>query len=523
MNALFAGIAFALMVFTWSAFNLLLTVFLGIGFLHFFLLLKSGELQKAKHLAGLWLLIFGIFAAAATLNTGLGWLAQFGTLSTIFKVRLDAPLVAAAVILITFAIAAIAWYAQKKKTIGLQINRWIYILAILFFVFSPLLVGIFNISLRTSDVLGQTVGEESDGKNYFGNKYSMLIIFAIIGIPAMGFLLLRRAKDFSPLIVALVWLVITFFMAWGKLKFTYYWGLPLALTGAVVLVLGLKWMRGHSLLTKKAVTLGMGFMVLCGVAAGTLFVTQNVPNIESSPGWKEALFWANKNLPQEAAFFNWWDEGHWASFLANRKVIIDNRNADTQATSDVAQFVLAQSEEQGYALVSKYQGTHLLFGDDLLDKLANLGFFAYNITDPSDPRLQGLFGRVFNCEKKVATLTREVTFSCGGNNFTPQQMDSVPTQWREAPNQLDGGTPLNVYREEDNSKLYAFTQTGNKSLLVRLWMHDPAITKFKEIYRNSGGVRIYEVIYPAAISTPSEVIPIENPPISSSSDGNTVS
>jgi asparagine N-glycosylation enzyme membrane subunit Stt3 len=442
------------------------------------------------------MIAFGLLAVGATLHTGLFWLDQFGGILGNLLLGLDLRAVnTMGVIGAIWVLAGALWFSKKKFSWGAKVSRIVYTLAILGLVFSPLIVTVFNVSLRTGDVLGQTVGEESEGKNFFGNKYSYLILFAIIGIPVMGYLLLRKTKKYAFLAVPLVWLIVTFFMAWGKLKFTYYWGLPLALAGSVVLVLGLKWMARRSVNVKKLAAFGIGFMIFSGVAIGTLFVTQNVPNIENSFGWKKALFWADETLPKDARFFNWWDEGHWISFLSNRKVLIDNRNADTSATKDVAAFMISTDAEEAYQLVKKYESTHLIFGDDLLGKMPNLGFYAYNITNASDSRIQGIFGTVINCSQRETALTKEVSIVCGGNTFPQGEFEALPSVWQQDPNTLIAqNTPGFVYREGDGSKIYVFSTRANELMLVRLWMGDPAVReKFTEIYRNSGGVRIFEV------------------------------
>ncbi len=493
VDALLSGIFFGTMAFAWSGFNQLVPILLGIGFMQFWNILIH-EPSESKPYAGLWMISFATFSLFATLSTGTGWLSQFGTIvgNLLFKTEFF-WYHTLAVIFVLFFICGIAWKIRHGSNLHHQkFLGWIYSLIILVLILSPLLVFMFHISLRTGDVLGQTVGEESEGSNYFGNKYSFMIIFAMIGLPACGYLLLKRARQYSFLILPIIWLVVTFFMAWGKLKFTYYWGLPLALMSGIVCVLALKWVLSHSTRTQKIVAVLIGFLVVGGIAAGTIFVTQNVPNIESSAGWKSALFWANENLPKNAKFFNWWDEGHWISFLSNRGVLIDNRNADTKATSDVAKFILSTDENEAVALIEKYGSTHLIFGDDLLSKEASMGYYAYNITNGSDPRIQGIFGTMLSCSPQTQSVTREQTYQCGSNTFTVAEFTALPTKWQSTPNNNQGGVAYFVYRDPRNTKLYAFTGPANQTMLVRLWMNDPVLKGFTEIYENTGGVRIYE-------------------------------
>lgn len=497
VNAVLAGVSFAMMAFTWSAFNMLVPILLGVGVVEFLIWLRNADYSKAKNFGIIWIISFLLLSIGATLQYQFGWLDQFGgILGNLFFGKSGfflAPQVIGFIIAVGIVLSLVRFWAKRGK-ISPNLIHHATTVVILLIVIAPLLVFMFDLSLRTGDVLGQTVGEESEGSNYFGNKYSFMVIFAFIGLPACGYLLLKRARQYSFLVLPLVWLVVTFFMAWGKLKFTYYWGLPLALMGAIVCVLALKWMNGKSISMQKYTAIALGFLVICGVAAGTIFVTQNVPNIEISPGWKEALFWANKNLPNETKFFNWWDEGHWISFLSGKGVLIDNRNADTKATADVARFIISEDANEALQIVKKYGSTHLIFGDDLLGKLPNLGFYAYNTSDTTDPRFQGIFGAVMPCSLQIAPLTREQSYGCGSNTFSVSDYESLPTSWSAMPNNNQQGASFHVYRNEEKTKLFAFTPRANNMMLVRLWMNDPRLnSEYMEIYRNTGGVRIYSI------------------------------
>jgi dolichyl-diphosphooligosaccharide--protein glycosyltransferase len=495
--AVMAGLSFLLMALTWSAFGILVPILFGVGIIQYVAWLSfPNEITKAKHYFILWLTSFIIFAIGATYQTQFFWLSQLASMIGFALLRDSEILIGAPIMIILVGLVVVLYllYLALQRNILTHghFSKVFSALIIIAFLF-PVVVGVFNLNLQGNDLLGRTIGEESIGNTYFGNKYSMLVVFAFIGVPAMAYLLFRRRHDYLPFVLPLVWVVFTFYLAWVKLKFTFYWGLPLALTASIVCVLALKWMARHSMSTQKWVAVLIGFMLVCGIAAGTFFVTQNVPNIEGTSGWKTALFWAEKNLPTDAKFFNWWDEGHWISFLANRKVLIDNRNADAQASATVAGFILADDTNKAIDLVNKYGSTHIIFGEDLLEKLPSLGFYAYDISDGSDPRIAGMFGRVLRCERRVTALTKEVGYSCSGNQFSEQEMNSLPTTWQSTSNNVQEGTSLFVYREKDNSRVYAFSAPANKTMLVRLWMHESSTTaQFNELYQSVDGVRIYQ-------------------------------
>ncbi|MEK6902736.1 MAG: hypothetical protein AABX02_04080, partial [archaeon] len=517
VNAVLAGVSFALMAITWSAFNQLVPVLLGIGFLQFVLWISENHFEKAKHYAQLWGISFIIFAIAATFESGTFWLEQFGGFLGPLFLRnaeiIKAPEVAV-FLLLFFGFTALLYHLKSRQKIPDSVFKKAVAVVVLFFVFVPLIAPIVDLSFNSGDVLGRTIGEESTGHQYFGNKYSLLILFAILAVPIMGYLLIRRHTDYNFLVVPLVWVVVIFFMAWVKLKFTFYWGLPLALCGAVLFGLALRWMASASITTQKVMAVGMGFLLLGSMAAGIVFVTSNVPNIESSYGWKEALFWSQKNLPDDARIFNWWDEGHWISFLTGRKTLIDNRNADTQATVDVATFILSTNTEEAVERMTKNNSNFILFGNDLLQKLPNLAFYAYNITNGSDPRIQGMGGFVNRCSEEKSPLTQEVVYVCGSNRIEVSEMNKLPTTWTATPNNLQNGTPFFIYRDSRNRWIYAFTQPANQTMLVRMWFGEPSTqTYLTEVYRNDGDVRVYQ-LNESAIAPPvnvSEEEPVDLP------------
>ena len=123
-----------------------------------------------------------------------------------------------------------------------------------------------------SDVLSQTIGEENTGRQFFGTKYNALIILPLIAIPLILFRLFRKKDDFVTLFV-LFWILLTLFMAWNKLKFTYTLGLPIAASGAVIAAELFDFAKKRSKFERQAVSLGLFFMLILGIASATMFMT----------------------------------------------------------------------------------------------------------------------------------------------------------------------------------------------------------------------------------------------------------
>jgi len=346
-------------------------------------------------------------------------------------------------------------------------------------------------------VLAQTVGEENTGFQFWGTKYNALIIFPLLAFFLIPYKLLRDRKEHFGLII-FFWLAVTAFMAWNKLKFTYTFGLPIAASAGFVFNELFILMKTRPDFERKIVGLAMGFMLLIAVGAGVFFVSSKTPNIEFSSGWKESLYWMEENTPKESKFFNWWDEGHWVTFVGERGVIEDNRNNDYAADQNTARFILSRSEEEAYKIVDGYKSDYVLLSADLLTKTNSLNLYAFDTIDGNDPRIQANLDSVpttfFNCSKNLNQLTQEVTYVCGPNSFPERDFLAWPTQWRSQFNvQFDARNVVFVYRSPDNSRLYIVGPKVNSMMISKLFFNDPSIKHFDEVW-SKGDVKIWKVV-----------------------------
>ena len=120
-------------------------------------------------------------------------------------------------------------------------------------------------------------------------------------------------------------------------------------------------------------------------------------------------------------------------------------------------------------------------------------FYAYNTINTNDPRLQGYFGAALDCQP-LNTVSATINYNCNGNVLTEQQLNTLPTIWTNVANQLIAeNTPGFVYRDTDNSRIYIFNQKTNNTMAVKLWLNDPEIKHFEEVF-NNGGVKVFKVI-----------------------------
>jgi len=441
-NAVIAGVLFGLMAWTWDMFLLIPFILAAYGFWTIALLwFKNVEKKEILHFGKLVTVAFLLFAVFATANPASNW-----TQKVYDYTRLYLPVSAENI--------------ERAQT-----------------------------KAQTTSVIGFTVGEENTGKEFFGTKYNALIVFPVLALLLIPYRVLRKKADKVSLLV-FFWTLITFYMAWSKLKFTYTLGLSIpAAAGAVTIEL-FEFLHGRPSLEKKTLLLPLGFMLLVGAGAAMHFMTEQYPSIEQAIGWKDALAWMRNETPVGSKMFNWWDEGHWISFIGERRPLVDNRNNDFQADSDWARFYLTEDLNEAYAIVRKYDADYVVLSNDLLGKMNSLGFYAYNTTDVTDARLSKFFGNFLECSPR----NNGQSFQCGPNAIPAPQLESIPSSWRQNPNQLfEQKTPMYVYRDKNNRFLYFLNVPSNIGVGPRLWFYETSTQEyFTQVYENAG-VKIFKV------------------------------
>jgi len=510
LNPMLAGFFYGLMSWTWEMFLLIPIVMLGyIAFAVPLTIAKTGNYKTVINTIGNFIITMAVFSFFTVFISRIEWISRGINQITVVIPTSLLPIVALA-ILIVAGVAIFVLYNYVIKMVNIKDTtrktiRFYSMLAMYGLIALVLIAIVVNESIRAQNVLGVTVGEENTGIQFFGEKFNALIIFPILGLLIIPWRIYKNPNDRISQLV-FFWVLVTLFMAWYKLKFTYTFGLPIAASAGIVFIEVLEFLKNRSPFEKKVVGLTLAFMMLVGVGAASIFMTTKAPNIETTPGWKSALYWMRDNTPPDSQMFNWWDEGHWISFIGERKVITDNRNLDGQANAAYARFALATTEEEAYTLVTDpkkiietertdfgpYNSDYVILGEDIISKLSSMTYFAYNSIDSSDPRLQGYFGAALNCQK-VGSVGQS-NYNCEGNILTETQLNGIPTEWTAIANQLIAeNVPGFVYRAPDNSSIYIFNQKTNNTMSVRLWMNDPSIRHFEEVYQNEG-VKVFKVV-----------------------------
>jgi len=348
---------------------------------------------------------------------------------------------------------------------------------------------------KSSGVHGTSVGEENFGHPYFGEKYNALIVIPFLALLLIPWRVYRNKNDHLSIIV-FFWIFATFFMAYYKLKFTYTFGLPIAAAAGVITVELFQLLKTRTELEKKAIFLALGFMFLVGTSAGSLFVEDKVPTIEMrNPDWKGALEWLSEETPEDSKMFNWWDYGHWISFVGERAVLTDNRNIYLKELQDVSKFMITNDLNEALRIVKGYDSDYVIFGYDSLKKHVSYAKYAYNTINYDDPRIvpYRLGPNVsFVCNETVEDGQRK--FVCGGNVLNEGQAASLRKDWTTQASQLyEQRIPLFIYLDQDNYAMYIVNPAANSSIVVRLWFHQPEVMEYFEEVYGSRGIKIFRI------------------------------
>ncbi len=433
--------------------------------------------------------LLGFFSASSSSIGGTSGDLAAGLGTSLPAVFFGALLIFLGVLAVVYVIARYRNVEPKSKEEWTKIAVVALLYSILVFL---LLVFASGVNLSPSGV-ASGIGEESFGKDYFFNKYNALFFLPILAFAILPYYWWKRKEDHASIMIFFL-AIVTLFMAWTKLKFTFLFGLPLAAVSAILFYVAFERLKRVN--WKRLAVVGLSFCLLVGIAAGYYFVSQNVPNIEYGQGWKEALHWAHDNLPEDAKIINWWNDGHWTSFFTQRKTAIDNRNASPQSNSDVAKFIITSDENEADAIIQKFGSTHIILSDEYLSNQASFASYAFNTRDTSNPQFSaylGSLGVTMACGKQTTAVSGNTTFVCGPNNIPESQFASIPTIWTDKALQAQGRELLFIYRSAKNDRLYILTATANNSEIAKLWFHKPSVAaKYQEIY-SVQSVKIFQV------------------------------
>ncbi len=403
--------------------------------------------------------------------------------------KIGIPPLFAAVFFGLVAIGALLWYKIRSKVVSTEswANKanWLRMLVL----FLLLAIGIFSMLAPKNRVgiSAISVGEESPGNQYFAHKYGVLMVLPLLALVLIPIADFKKKKPDLASALFFPFILISFYLAWDRLHYSYNFGVPIAIASAYVIYHVLAFFKRHSRYEKLALSFGLGFLVLAGVSHATLFTQQNVPTIEADSGWKEGLYWLKDNTPPDAKLFNWWDEGHWISFLAERKVITDNRNFDRYANSDVGKFVLTEDLSEAISILKKYDSDYLVLGNDLFSKRNSMILYAYYIDNPEkaqegDPRFDPVQSLSVPCS--ATTEQGKTVYRCSGATIQESDFLRIPVTWTSQPSALENERDaIFYYRTTDNARLHKLSLKQNSTVFARIWFGSPETRDmFEEVF-----------------------------------------
>ena len=396
---------------------------------------------------------------------------------------------------ITFVLTAIFGSLAQTGWIDLQIN------------YGKGILGISKESVNTqkSGVLSsKSVGEESMGKYAFTNKYGVFLAFIILGLIAIIYSLYKN-KNIQFTLLTLAWGLVTFYLAWNKLKATYWFGLGLAIVSAFTIAILIKYYQEEKVKTGwKVFGIALSVLLLLGgTASGVIFTYNHAPNIVTEQGWKDAVYFMDNNLPHNSNVFNWWSWGHWITFIGHQRASTDNTNSDQQANGDFGTFFVTQDSNEALGIIKAYDADYIAFDYKALLETQTYSAYA-NELQKNKFNTKNSFVAPFACQSEQNPIGGTTNFNCtslfymGGQRvstkFDAGKMFGFPSQYTTKPTDIwQNKLPVIYYTTINKSLLLIVDMKTNESYGLKLWFNAPETKKyFIEVY-NNGFVRIWKV------------------------------
>lgn len=506
-NSAIAGIFFGLMAITWRA-NILIPLVL-IPSVLFMLLLISGTTKKTNKITksapyrflvkiaialGIYTIISTIYGLFSDGYVDIWFFELARFISSATKIAPEIILLGVGLVSLAFIGICFYFYNAKKDTKDLAkilVIAGLYlglISMIIFFMIEP----DFFYSGEGRQSIGSLVGEESIGNLSFGSKYNSLIILPIIGLLFLPISLhFFKREDSHTQILLWFWAIITLFMAWYKLKFTFIFGLGLVAGAAIAAYLIFELMKKYEMnkgIEGKTTLAAFGFLVLIGVGGSDLYLTQFQPFANSSPYWIHTMDWIQENTDTNAKFFNWWGDGHQLAFVTERKFSVDNRNASGFGNRAYAEFNVTTDVNRGYEIVTEEIGAeYIILPSNNFFSGPTFEFYVHDSVDPSLGQKYGDFStRIINCRETL------LGYNCDGQEIPKEQYESFPSTWTSRPSEfIDGQTPIFYYAGKD--QLIILGNAYNNTNLAKIYFNSPQTSEFYEEVYNYRGMKIFRV------------------------------
>lgn len=504
-NALLGGIFFGAMSITWGMYiliPLILVVYAPFALLLIATKQDGHEHKPTKTHAFIFFVKYLIALAVLHIISslyGTNWIEQaFTWMGRSISMEYVPTAIITFVGIIAAAILSIFFVSKQskenKKLIGIGV---IILLYLALFVMAFVFLTVPDMHDRTS--ISSMVGEESNGNNFFGTKYNALIIFAWVAIALFPISIwLFNKEDSHTGIIFFIWVLITLFMAWYTLKFTFVFGLGIAIAAAVTSFLvfeGLKKFNIEKGIEGKIILVALLMLVVLGVGASARFFPDYVPYVDQNPAIREMITWINTNTTQDAKFFNWWNDGHILAFLTEKKYSSDNRNQSHIANRTMGEFVVTTDTNLAHYIISttnpdyNFNSDYIILDKDYFTQMVSFSFYLTEKVDYSDPNVKKYsadYASARNCSVSASGA------DCDGATIPLNEYNALPTTWVSTPTMfMNGTTPIFIYRQ--GNSIIIIGNAINNSNFAKVWFNsDETKNYYTQVYENNV-YKIYKI------------------------------
>ena len=509
INALLAGVFFGLMSITWQMYILIPAIVIPYALAALILIAtKTQHVEKdllKNEVIGFAIKVVLSFAMMTVVFFIGGNIFNKGATLWLFSLanyiggaaHIDSLLIVGLILIGGLILTIISYYIsiqnhETKKLFGTILILGLYLI---FFALIALFLTQPDIFYagegRTS--INSMVGEESVGNAFFGSKYNALIVFpwaALILLP-LGLFLFKK-EDLHPGILFWTWIIVTLFMAWYKLKFTFVFGLAIAPAAAIVAFMIFEMLKNFKLekgLEAKLTIFALLFIVILGVGATARFIPDYAPFPNQDQGVIDRMDWIVINTPTDAKFFNWWNDGHVLALTTERRFSTDNRNASFEANEAYARFVITLDSNLAYFIASKQIGAdYILLESDLVGAMPS--FEDYNAGKIASNAARAKYSvgsyNILNCTDNNTTV------NCSGNLLSKEQFLAISQKWKSTPDAFpDGTNPVFYYRTND--QVLILNKAMNNTNFAKVFTNSDETSKYyKEVYSKSG-LKVFEI------------------------------
>ena len=283
--------------------------------------------------------------------------------------------------------------------------------------------------------------------------------------------------------------MLTMYLAYNKLKSTYWFGFGISLIIAFAIAqfiiaikekkISIKWQIGGVALCI--------FLLLGGTASGIIYTYNHTPNILAEPGWKEALEFMKNDLPENSKVFNWWSWGHWITYMGHKRASTDNTNGDGQANADFGAFIIEKDLNKALGIIKAYDSDYVVLG---MDSTYALGTYLTYANSKSKKKYDlNPLTLPYYCSQQSDPINKSTKFNCisipviGKKRLTlsldAKQMLSLPTEYStKATTIFQNKIPVIYYTNQYRNILTLADMSTNETTGYKLWYNSPELKPY---------------------------------------------